>query len=108
LLGVGVSDAQCGFKAARREAIAPLLEEIKDDGWFFDTELLHRAQRHRLAIHEVPVLWVEDPDSRVDIVATALEDLRGIARLRREARTARSLPRLRCGPLRTRGRPSPV
>jgi len=83
LLGAGFSDAQCGFKAARREAIAPLLEQALDDGWFFDTELLYLAQRNRLTIREVPVLWVDDPDSRVAIVHTAIEDLRGIARLRR-------------------------
>jgi glycosyltransferase involved in cell wall biosynthesis len=88
LLGLGVSDAQCGFKAARREAIAPLLEEVRDGGWFFDTELLYLAQRRRLSIHEVPVRWIDDPDSRVAIVHTAVEDLRGIARLRREARAA--------------------
>ncbi len=91
LLGLGISDAQCGFKAARREAIAPLLGEVRDDGWFFDTELLYLARRNRLAIHEVPVRWVDDPDSRVAILHTALEDLRGIARLRREARHRASL-----------------
>jgi glycosyltransferase involved in cell wall biosynthesis len=82
LLGVTFSDAQCGFKAARREAIAPLLEQIEDENWFFDTELLYLAQRARLAIHEVPVRWVDDPDSSVDILATAREDLRGVMRLR--------------------------
>jgi len=115
LLGVGFSDAQCGFKAARREAIAALLAQIEDDGWFFDTELLYLAQRHRLAIHEVPVLWIEDPDSHVDILATAIEDLRGIARLRRGARQtipgvawSRSLPGSRCGTVRTQGHPSGI
>ncbi len=63
--------------------IEPLLDRVRDDQWFFDTELLYLAQRSKLSIHEVPVRWVEDPDSRVDIVATALEDLRGVARLRR-------------------------
>jgi hypothetical protein len=82
LLGATFSDAQCGFKAARREAIAPLLERIEDESWFFDTELLYLAQRARLAIHEVPVRWVDDPDSSVDILATAREDLRGVMRLR--------------------------
>ena len=86
LLGLGVSDAQCGFKAARRKAIVSLLGEVRDDGWFFDTELLYLARRNRLSIHEVPVRWIDDPDSRVAILHTALEDLRGIARLRREAR----------------------
>jgi cellulose synthase/poly-beta-1,6-N-acetylglucosamine synthase-like glycosyltransferase len=77
------SDAQCGFKALRREAALQLLPLVQDDEWFFDTELLYRAQRNRLKIHEVPVRWVEDRDSRVEIIATAREDLRGIVRLRR-------------------------
>lgn len=88
LLGVTFSDAQCGFKAARREAITPLLERIEDESWFFDTELLYVAQRARLAIHEVPVRWVDDPDSSVDIPATARENLRGVMRLRAAARAS--------------------
>ncbi len=75
------SDAQCGFKAARRDALDALLGDVRDEGWFFDTELLVLAQRRGLRIHEVPVDWVDDADSRVDIVATALADLRGVARL---------------------------
>src|SRR3954447_21425977 len=75
------SDAQCGFKAVRRDVLDTLLPAVHDDGWFFDTELLVLAQRRGLRIHEVPVDWVDDPDSRVDLVRTALEDLKGIARL---------------------------
>ena len=75
------SDAQCGFKAVRADAAASLLNDVRDDGWFFDTELLVLAQRRGLRIHEVPVDWIDDPDSRVDIVSTALTDLRGVARL---------------------------
>jgi glycosyltransferase involved in cell wall biosynthesis len=75
------SDAQCGFKAARTDAIRELLPQVRDDGWFFDTELLVLAQRRGLRIHEVPVDWVDDPDSRVKIVSTAFADLRGVARL---------------------------
>jgi glycosyltransferase involved in cell wall biosynthesis len=75
------SDAQCGFKAVRRDALDALLGDVRDDGWFFDTELLVLAQRRGLRIHEVPVDWVDDPDSRVDILRTALTDLRGVARL---------------------------
>src|SRR4051812_4862048 len=75
------SDAQCGFKAVRREAVAGLVSDVRDDGWFFDTELLVLAQRRGLRIHEVPVDWVDDPDSRVDLVRTAWGDLRGVARL---------------------------
>ena len=75
------SDAQCGFKALRAEVARQLLPEIQDDSWFFDSELLMLAQRRGLRIFEVPVDWVEDPDSRVDIARTALDDLRGVARL---------------------------
>ncbi|MFT3865297.1 MAG: glycosyltransferase family 2 protein [Solirubrobacterales bacterium] len=75
------SDAQCGFKAGRAQVIKALLPRVEDQAWFFDTELLVLAERSGLRIHEVPVDWVDDPDSRVDIVSTAVEDLRGIARL---------------------------
>jgi putative flippase GtrA len=75
------SDAQCGFKAVRADALAALLPAVRDEGWFFDTELLVLAQRRGLRIHEVPVDWIDDPDSRVDIIRTALHDLRGAARL---------------------------
>ncbi len=75
------SDAQCGFKAIRAGAAAELLPLVQDEAWFFDTELLVLAHRRGLRIHEVPVDWVEDADSRVEIVPTALGDLRGVARL---------------------------
>jgi glycosyltransferase involved in cell wall biosynthesis len=75
------SDAQCGFKAMRGEVARELLADVRDDGWFFDTELLVLAQRRGLRIHEVPVDWVDDPDSRVEIVRTAIDDLRGVGRL---------------------------
>jgi putative flippase GtrA len=82
-LAARFSDAQCGFKAIRADVAARLLPLVQDTGWFFDTELLVLAQRAGLRIHEVPVDWVDDPDSRVDIVATAMADLRGVARLGR-------------------------
>jgi len=93
-LRVRFSDAQCGFKAIRFGAAAELLPLVQDEAWFFDTELLVLAQRHGLRIHEVPVDWVEDGDSRVEIVPTALADLRGIMRLlwdRPSARDHRTL-----------------
>jgi glycosyltransferase involved in cell wall biosynthesis len=74
-------DAQCGFKAVRAEVAQRLLPEIEDDGWFFDTELLLLAERNGLRVHEVPVDWVDDPDSRVDVARTARDDLRGAARM---------------------------
>lgn len=77
------TDAQCGFKAVRTDLARQLLPLVEDTGWFFDTELLFLAQRSGLRIAEVPVDWVDDPDSRVDIVATAAADLRGVLRLGR-------------------------
>jgi putative flippase GtrA len=83
-LATRFSDAQCGFKAIRTDRARELLPMVQDNGWFFDTELLVLAERSGMRIYEVPVDWTDDPDSRVDIVQTALADLRGIARLSRD------------------------
>jgi glycosyltransferase involved in cell wall biosynthesis/putative flippase GtrA len=95
-LAVGFSDAQCGFKAVRRDVAERLLPLVEDSGWFFDTELLVIAERAGLRIHEVPVDWVDDPDSRVDLLSTAVADLRGIARIGR-ALARGTLPMARLG-----------
>lgn len=80
-LGSRFSDAQCGFKAIRADRARALLPQVKDTEWFFDTELLVLAEREGMRIHEVPVDWVDDPDSRVEIIPTAVADLKGIWRL---------------------------
>jgi putative flippase GtrA len=90
-LAAGFSDAQCGFKAIRADRARALLPLVEDTGWFFDTELLFLAERAGMRIYEVPVDWVDDPDSRVEVVATAVEDLKGVARLVRGLVTG-SLP----------------
>ena len=99
------SDAQCGFKAIRADAARRLLPLVENDAWFFDTEMLVLAERAGMRIHEVPVDWVDDPDSRVDIASTVREDLRGIARIAPRAglrAPARAPPRgaSRAGPTR--------
>ena len=81
VLGARFSDAQCGFKAISRARARVLLPLTRDTGWFFDTELLVLAQQAGLRIHEVPVDWIDDSDSRVKVIATIAADLRGIARL---------------------------
>src|SRR3954451_22638375 len=88
-LATSLSDAQCGFKAIRGDVAQRLLPLVEDTGWFFDTELLVLAERSGLRIHEVPVDWVDDPDSRVDIRSTARADLAGIARMLRAFTTGR-------------------
>jgi putative flippase GtrA len=98
-LGASCSDAQCGFKALRQEAVAAVLPLVEDQAWFFDTEVLMTAERLGLRIHEVPVDWVDDLDSRVAVAHTAWLDLCGVARMmgphaRRRATLAREfLPR---------------
>jgi glycosyltransferase involved in cell wall biosynthesis len=78
----GFSDAQCGFKAVKRDVALELVPLIKDQAWFFDTELLLLAEMKGYRIKEVPVEWVEDADTRVRIARTAWEDMKGLLRLR--------------------------
>ncbi|MEE2885096.1 MAG: dolichyl-phosphate beta-glucosyltransferase [Chloroflexota bacterium] len=75
-------DAQCGFKAVSKNAAGGLVPFVKDNAWFFDTELLILAEKNGYRIKELPVIWTDDPDSKVRILKTALEDLKGLARLR--------------------------
>jgi putative flippase GtrA len=95
----GFSDAQCGFKAVRRDVARTLLPLVEDNGWFFDTELLVLAEANGLRIHEVPVDWTDDADSRVDVISTVTEDLRGVVRMAR--RLARGETRISTDALRS-------
>jgi putative flippase GtrA len=101
--GAKFSDAQCGFKAARADVIRPLLDHIEDDNWFFDTELLLLAEHNGLRVHEVPVDWVEDIDTRVRIGSTALADIRGLVRVAR----AKAVGTARVADLPRRPEPTP-
>ena len=77
-----ISDAQCGFKALSRRAVEAVVPQIENRMWFFDSELLILAQQEGLRICELPVRWVEDPDTKVRILSTAAEDIRGLLRMR--------------------------
>ena len=79
---VSFKDAQCGFKAISRQVAQEVVPLIKNNGWFFDTELLILAEKNGYPVLEIPVKWVDDPDSRVDILKTAVEDIKGLLRLR--------------------------
>ncbi|MBE0480478.1 MAG: glycosyltransferase family 2 protein [Dehalococcoidia bacterium] len=78
----GFTDAQCGFKAATRKVVQDLVPLVKDQAWFFDTELLLLAKRRHYRIKEVPVEWMEDADTRVRIASTAWEDIKGLVRVK--------------------------
>ena len=82
-LSVRFSDAQCGFKAVSRNAVETIVPQIEDQSWFFDTELLALAENQGYRIKDIPVVWVEDDDSRVKILQTGWEDIKGVVRLRR-------------------------
>ncbi|HEX3779592.1 MAG TPA: bifunctional glycosyltransferase family 2/GtrA family protein [Pseudonocardiaceae bacterium] len=93
--GARFSDAQCGFKAVRTSIIRPLLPHLADDSWFFDTELLLLAEHNGLRVYEVPVDWVEDTDTRVEVFKTVLGDIRGLIRVARDKATgAAKVPNL--------------
>jgi glycosyltransferase involved in cell wall biosynthesis len=83
VFATAVSDAQCGFKAVRADVARRLLPVVEDDSWFFDTELLLLAEHNGLRIHEVPVDWIDDADTRVHVARTARDDLVGTLRLAR-------------------------
>lgn len=82
VLGTSFSDAQCGFKVVTREVVRDVVPQVKDESWFFDTELLVLAEKQKYRLKDLAVEWIEDDDSRVKIVKTAVDDLRGVWRLR--------------------------
>ncbi len=92
VLSTQFSDAQCGFKAVGREAVEKIVPQIEDQSWFFDTELLVLAEKQGYRIKDIPVKWDEDDDSRVKIVSTAWDDIKGVLRLRLQLWTGKLLP----------------
>jgi glycosyltransferase involved in cell wall biosynthesis len=82
--GTRFTDAQCGFKGLRREAAQRLIPQVQDRKWFFDTELLVLAEKSGFKISEVPVSWIEDLDTRVELLKTIADDLSALVRLRRD------------------------
>ena len=89
-LATGFSDAQCGFKAVSRQVVTRVVPQVEDESWFFDTELLVLAEKQGYRIKDVPVVWTEDDDSRVRIIPTAWDDLKGVFRLRRQLKSGKA------------------
>jgi glycosyltransferase involved in cell wall biosynthesis len=86
------SDAQCGFKAVSRRAVEAIVPKIEDQTWFFDTELLVLAEKNGYRIKDIPVVWEEDDDSRVKIMKTGWDDIKGVLRVRRQLWNRRLAP----------------
>ena len=89
-LATRFSDAQCGFKAVSRQVVSRVVPRVEDESWFFDTELLVLAEKQGYRIKDVPVAWTEDDDSRVRIIPTAWDDLKGVFRLRRQLKSGKA------------------
>ena len=86
------SDAQCGFKAVSRRAVEAIVPKVEDQTWFFDTELLVLAEKQGFRIKDIPVVWEEDDDSRVKILQTGWDDIKGVLRVRRQLWNRRLAP----------------
>jgi len=82
-LGSPIRDSQCGFKFMRRDKVLSLLPRVEDDHWFFDTELLTRAEDAHLKVVEIPIVWAENRKSTVKVFSTIVQEGKGIMRLRR-------------------------
>lgn len=81
---VSISDAMCGFKFYRKQIILPLIDSgAKSDGWFFCAETLIIGHKKGYYIHELPVTWKDDPNSKVKIIKLSLEYLRRIKELKK-------------------------
>ena len=89
VLSTRFSDAQCGFKALSRRAVEAIVPQIEDQSWFFDTECLVLAEKQGYRIKDIPVVWIEDDDTRVKIFQTGWEDIKGVFRLRQQLSTRR-------------------
>ena len=75
-------DPQCGFKAVSRRVVRDVLPLVGNTNWFFDSELLILCEKNGYSICELPVRWVDDPDSRVRIPHIVMEMMTGLLRLR--------------------------
>ena len=91
MLTTKFSDAQCGFKAMSRRAVEAIIPQVEDQSWFFDTELLALGEKQGYRIKDIPVHWVEDDDTRVKILQTGWEDIKGVFRVRQQLWSGRQM-----------------
>jgi glycosyltransferase involved in cell wall biosynthesis len=68
MLGSKLYDHQCGFKSFKRQSLFALMDTVKDTHWFWDTELLVRAQRAGYKIKEFPVEWTHGGATKVNLI----------------------------------------
>lgn len=93
VFGLKIKDYPCGFKGANKNVIKNVLPEVKNDQFFFDTELVIRSVKKGLKIKEIPVIW-QDRDrnkskSRVSILKVTKEYLRELLKLKKDFRSVK-------------------
>lgn len=85
MLRIEFTDGMCGFKFFdRKTAVNAIKNGIDTDGWFFSTEILTKLYWDKIEINEIPVIWTDDPNSKVKIGKLSIEYFRNILRLRKE------------------------
>jgi dolichyl-phosphate beta-glucosyltransferase len=81
LAGVYVTDFTCGFKLFRRDAAQAIFSRQTLSDWSFDAEILFLARHLGYAIHEIPVIWTNDEDTRVRLLKDTLDSARGLLKI---------------------------
>jgi hypothetical protein len=94
-LGSKISDHQCGFKAARREALLETLDDVSATHWFWDTELLVRASRKGYKVKEIPVEWAHMGQTKVRLLKDSIEMGSQVVNLWLQLRTGQDRKALR-------------
>ncbi|MBN1939759.1 MAG: glycosyltransferase family 2 protein [Candidatus Aminicenantes bacterium] len=79
----GIRDTQCGFKLFRRKAARDIFSRLRTDGFGFDVEALYLARRLGYAIGQVPVVWINSPQSKVRMFRSSARMIRDLFRVRR-------------------------
>jgi len=81
LLGLDITDSQCGFKGIRRDVARKVIPHVEDEWWFFDTEMLYVAKKMGYTVCEIPVEWYEQNETSVQLITVSLDYLKNIFRL---------------------------
>lgn len=94
---VDLRDTQCGFKAFRQAACREIFSRQKVEGFAFDVEVLLLAERLGYVVEDLPVEWINSPESKVEIIADSLKMLRDTWQIRRRLRHVQPVPDARIG-----------
>ena len=95
LLDIHLKDTETGFKFFRRDKVLPVLDEVRDERWFWDTEIMVRSLLHGYAITEIQCLFVRryDKQSTVNVVTDSIDYFRKLWRFRGELKRLRAAQR---------------